>query len=268
MPGNGEKLDKVRLSKLMSERGICSRRDADRLIARGLVKVDGAIVSELGSKVDHNARIELLGEAKQELKSQVTVLLNKPVGFVSAQPERGYRSALDLIRNENRSTDEAQRLKDEHFKGLGPAGRLDIDSQGLMIYTQDGALAKKIIGENSECEKEYLVRVEGRLSDQDLKRLCHGLSLDGVALKKAHVEWVNEDQLRFVLIEGKKRQIRRMCEAVGLKVTGLKRVRVGGLRLGTLKEGQWRFLKPDEYDLLGDSTTSPGPRSKPQFRRR
>lgn len=123
---------------------------------------------------------------------------------------------------------------------------MDIDSQGLLLFTQDGRIAKKIIGEDSNIEKEYLVRVEGKLPADKLKLLNHGLSLDGKALKPAKVEWLNEDQLRFVLKEGKKRQIRRMCELVGLKVTGLKRVRVGNLKLGKLPEGQWRFVEEEE----------------------
>ena len=114
------------------------------------------------------------------------------------------------------------------------------------MFTQNGTVAKKLIGEDSEVEKEYIVRVQGRLSAEDLSRLNHGLALDGRALKPARVEWINQDQLRFVLKEGRKRQIRRMCEAVGLRVAGLKRVRVGKVRLGNLPEGRWRFLRKDE----------------------
>ena len=130
--------------------------------------------------------------------------------------------------------------------GLAPAGRLDIDSTGILVLTQDGRVARHLIGEDSSVEKEYLVRVEGTLSDADLKRLNHGLSLDGEQLKPAKVSWQNEDQLRFVLREGKKRQIRRMCEMVGLFVVGLKRVRIGSVNLGKLPQGQWRYLRNNE----------------------
>jgi 23S rRNA pseudouridine2604 synthase len=133
-----------------------------------------------------------------------------------------------------------------HLRGLAPAGRLDIDSSGLLVFTQDGRIAKQLIGAGSEVEKEYLVRVEGRLAVQGLALLNHGLSLDGQALKPAQVVWQNEDQLRFILREGKKRQIRRMCELVGLKVTGLKRVRIGNVKLGELPLGKWRYLGSDE----------------------
>jgi 23S rRNA pseudouridine2604 synthase len=132
-----------------------------------------------------------------------------------------------------------------------PAGRLDIDSVGLLVLTQDGRIAKQLIGEDTHIDKEYLVRVKyskpGRLPDHDLKRLNHGLSLDGKALLPAVVRWQNDDQLSFTLREGKKRQIRRMCELVGLKVLGLKRVRIGRVKLGDLPVGQWRYLGEDEH---------------------
>ena len=138
----------------------------------------------------------------------------------------------------------------QHLRSLVPAGRLDIDSVGLLVLTQDGRIAKQLIGEDSGMEKEYLVRVgedgHGPLSPQGLASLRHGLSLDGEALLPATVEWLNADQLRFVLREGKKRQIRRMCEAVGLRVLGLKRVRIGAVSLGALPTGQWRYLLPNE----------------------
>lgn len=252
----------------MSERGICSRREADQLIEKGLVKVNGAVVNQLGIKVETDAKIELLEQGKSALASKVTLILNKPIGFVSSQPEDGYRTAMELLRPENQMVGDEMRWHPTHGKHLAPAGRLDIDSQGLIIYTQDGVLAKALIGENSPLEKEYLVRVEGQLSGEGLKKLNHGLSLDGKPLRPARVEWLNEDQLRFVLKEGKKRQIRRMCEAVGLRVVGLKRVRIGQLMLGHLKEGQWRYLLPHEYALLAVPAKASAPRSKPKFRRR
>ncbi len=238
--------EKVRLSKLMAERGICSRREADEYIAKGLVLVNGVKIDQLGTKVDPDVKITLEAEALKQQKRLATIILNKPVGWVSAQPEPPYQPAIKLITAENQYGNSKQRLKPEHLKGLAVAGRLDIDSQGLLLFTQDGRVAKKIIGEDSKVEKEYIVRVQGVLPDDKLKLLNHGLSLDGKPLKPAKVEWINQDQLRFILREGKKRQIRRMCEAVGLKVTGLKRVRIGKLRLGDLPEGKWRFIEDDE----------------------
>ncbi len=240
----------VRLSKLMAERGICSRREADAFIAAGLVLVDGAVVDQLGTKVSREVEIALAPAAQKQQNRLVTILLNKPVGYVSAQPEPGYTPAIALLTPANQFGGGGLRLRPEHLKGLAVAGRLDIDSQGLLLFTQDGRIARQIISDpasdEGKVEKEYLVRVDGKLSDEGLRLLRHGLSLDGRPLKPARVEWQNRDQLRFVLTEGRKRQIRRMCEQVGLRVTGLKRVRIGALRLGNLPEGKWRFLEPDE----------------------
>lgn len=238
----------VRLSKLMSEKGICSRREADEYISQGLVRVDGEIISELGTKVSPNARISLETKALQQQKNLVTIILNKPIGYVSAQPQpgSGYEPAIRLVNDRNQFGNQKKILQRGDLQGIAVVGRLDIDSQGLLLFTQDGRLAKKIIGENSEIEKEYLVRVNGHLSDSDLKLLRYGLELDGKKLKPAQVEWINQDQLKFILKEGKKRQIRRMCESVGLEVRGLKRVRLGNLKLGDLPEGRWRFLETHE----------------------
>jgi len=237
----------IRLSKLMSERGICSRREADAFIEQGLVFVDGQRISELGTRVDPDCEIHLAQAAQKQQQSRVTVLLHKPVGYVSGQPEPGFIPAVTLINKDTFWTGSGgPPFKPAMLKGLAPAGRLDIDSTGLLVLTQDGRIAKQLIGEDSDIEKEYLVRVEGSLSDAGLALLNHGLELDGKKLRPAKVAWQNEDQLKFILKEGKKRQIRRMCDLVGLRVTGLKRVRIGEVRLGELPLGQWRFLKEGE----------------------
>lgn len=239
-------MEKIRLSKVMSERGIASRREADHFISMGWVTVDGQKVTELGTKIDPSQNIALSQEARKI--QPVTILINKPVGYVSGQPEKGYKAAVSLISAQSRFPGDKAALKFQQgqLKGLAPAGRLDIDSTGLLVFTQDGRIAKLLIGEHSDVEKEYLVRVEGRLIDNGLVLLNHGLSLDGQALKPAKVSWQNDDQLRFVLKEGKKRQVRRMCELVGLRVTGLKRIRIGRVKLGELPQGQWRYLGENE----------------------
>ena len=237
----------VRLSKVMGQRGLCSRREADELIAKGLVKVNGEVVDQLGTRIPEDADIEIMGAAKKQLADKVTILLNKPKGYVSSQPEDGYQAAVELILTVNKDPGETRALESKHMRGLATAGRLDIDSQGLLVFTQDGVVAKKLIGENSEIEKEYIVRVSGTLSREDLRLLNEGgMVLEGRTLRPARVEWINEDQLRFVLKEGMKRQIRKMCEACGLYVLGLKRVRIGKVTLSKLAEGQWRFLREDE----------------------
>jgi 23S rRNA pseudouridine2604 synthase len=231
----------------MAARGLCSRREADAFIERGLVFVNGERVTQLGTRASADAVITLAGEARASQARQVTLLLNKPIGYVSGQAEDGHRPASALIGSGTQMAgDPVRRFQPSHLRGLAPAGRLDIDSTGLLVLTQDGRIARQLIGEDSAVEKEYLVRVEGELAAAGLARLRHGLSLDGKPLRPARVDWQNADQLRFVLNEGRKRQIRRMCELVGLKVTGLKRVRIGGVRLGDLPLGRWRFLRDDE----------------------
>ncbi len=241
-------MEKIRLSKLMSEQGLCSRREADSYIERGWVLVDGEPVTELGTRILPTQRITLKRAAQNQQETRVTILINKPIGYVSGQAEDNHKPAATLINAASRYAADKLPLpfSPAHLYGLAPAGRLDIDSQGLLVLTQDGRIAKQLIGEDSAIEKEYLVRVQGKLAGNGLNMLNHGLKLDGVALKPAKVSWQNEDQLRFILREGKKRQIRRMCELVGLKVTGLKRVRIGKVKLGDLPLGQWRYLPADE----------------------
>lgn len=260
----------VRLSKLMSQRGLCSRREADKLIEQGLVRVDGKLISTLGIKFPESVSIELTQRAQAMQKERVTIMINKPVGYVSGQAEDDYIPAVRLVTADTHSaTEQTQRkLKSAHFDGLAPAGRLDIDSQGLLILTQDGRVAKQLIGEHTELEKEYLVRVEGDISAQQIAQLTFGLKLDGKPLKRAKVRQLNPEQLQIILREGKKRQIRRMCEAVGLHVTGLKRVRVGELRLGQLAEGEWRFVIADEFTHGGKANSAPSSRRRKKNTRR
>lgn len=251
----------VRLNKRMASLGLCSRREADDWIARGWVLVNGA-PAVLGQAVALDARVEVDRRASHFQAQQVTVLIHKPVGYVSGQAEDGHEPARVLVSPQHRWREDRAPLTfhTRHLASLVPAGRLDIDSTGLLVLTQDGRVARTLIGEDSNIEKEYLVRVAygtaGGVVTQDVKsvfpdhlveRLRFGLSLDSRALKRAKVDWQNPEQLRFVLTEGKKRQIRRMCELVGLTVVGLKRVRIGQVMLGHLPLGQWRYLQAHEH---------------------
>lgn len=245
-----------RLNKRMAELGLCSRREADDWIAKGWVRVDGQVAA-MGMQVGPQARIEVDAKARGQQSEQVTILLHKPVGYVSGQAEDGYQPAVTLVqaRSHWQGDTSRHRFSPQQLRGLAPAGRLDIDSTGLLVLTQDGRVARQLIGEDSGIEKEYLVRVgygtveknvQAAFSREQLARLRHGLVLDGHALKPARVDWQNPEQLRFVLTEGRKRQIRRMCELVGLRVVGLKRVRIGRVVLGQLPVGAWRYLGPGE----------------------
>ena len=247
-----------RLSKRMSELGLASRREADEWIEAGWVTVDGELAT-LGRRVGPDAKIEVDPAAREQQAQRVTILLHKPIGYVSGQAEDGYEPASVLVKADTHWGEDPSKIHwaPGHGRGLAPAGRLDIDSTGLLVLTQDGRIARHLIGEDSDVEKEYLVRVAVENGDPELHPqqaldpraialLMHGLELDGVQLKPAKVSWANEDQLRFVLREGRKRQIRRMCELVGLRVLGLKRVRIGRIPLGQLPPGQWRYLAPWE----------------------
>jgi 23S rRNA pseudouridine2604 synthase len=246
----------VRLTKRLADMGLCSRREADAWIERGWVRVNGQVAG-MGVKVlpDDHVTVDRRADAQQA--TRVTILLHKPIGYVSGQAEDGHRPAVTLIHAASHWPRDTARIRftPAQLKGLAPAGRLDIDSTGLLVLTQDGRIARQLIGETSAVEKEYLVRVALGSVTQDVQAafprerlalLRHGLALDGRALQPARVDWQNPEQLRFVLTEGKKRQIRRMCELVGLTVTGLKRVRIGHVPLGALPLGQWRYLGEGE----------------------
>lgn len=237
----------VRLNKFMGQSGLCSRREADALIAEGLVAIDGETVTDAGRKIQPGQTLTLGGKAQAALAEGLTVVMNKPVGYVSGQPEPGKTPAVRLLTAANRVGAGEVPARDA---SLPPIGRLDEDSRGLLLLSSDGVVAKAVIGPESELDKEYLVRVEGRVTETALTRLRFGLELDGRKLKPARVTQIQPQRLRFVLKEGRKRQIRRMCELVGLDVVDLLRVRIGPLELGGLPEGQWRALAPEERAAL------------------
>jgi len=227
----------------MAQRGLCSRREADRFIEQGLVSVDGEMVNVLGTRIDPEQTITLHQKALAEQTGLCTVLINKPPGYVSGLPEQGYQSAVMLVTRSN-AVNPSGKIPDR--RGLAPAGRLDIDSTGLIVFTQDGRIARKLVGADSEIEKEYVVTVYGDITDARLKRLRYGLELDGKPLKPADVESLGNGEIKFVLTEGRKRQIRRMCEMVDLEVNLLKRTRIGNITLSGIPRGKWRLLKPGE----------------------
>ena len=234
---------------MLSQRGVCSRREAEYFVQNGWLAIEGKVITEVGTLVEEDSRVELDPKARQYQQQLITVLINKPIGYVSAQAEKGYKPASFLVTPNNRQLGdrEARSLKlSWPLKHLAPAGRLDIDSSGLLVLTQDGRIAKQLIAAKSNIEKEYLVRVDQKTSDKQIERLRHGLVLDNVQLAPAKVEMLDSNYFRMILTEGRKRQIRRMCELIGLKVVGLKRVRIGRVRLGALAVGKWRLLGANE----------------------
>jgi 23S rRNA pseudouridine2604 synthase len=237
-----------RVNRWLAQNGVCSRREAEGLIGRGLVSIDGVTVVDAGHKIAPGQTLTLADAAQSGLASALTVIVHKPVGVVSAQPEAGQIPAVRLLTRAN-LVGESPTIPDRDAR-LAPVGRLDMDSRGLLILSEDGVVAKAVIGPRAELEKEYLVRVDASVDDRALALLRHGLELDGRQLKPAKVSQLEPQQLRIVLTEGRNRQIRRMCDLVGLTVTDLFRVRVGPLRIAGLPEGRWRVLTAEERSAL------------------
>ena len=236
----------VRINKWLGQTGVCSRREADALIADGLVSIDGEVVRDAGRKLEVGQTLTLNDRATATLAQGQTIVLHKPIGYVSGQPEPGKTPAARLLNMANR-------IGEGEPPGravLPPIGRLDEDSRGLLLLSSDGVVAKAVIGPESDLDKEYLVQVEGVVTEARLTNLRHGLELDGRQLKPARVTQVEPQRLRFILREGRNRQIRRMCDMVGLDVTDLLRIRIGPLQLGDLPEGRWRMLTADERTAL------------------
>lgn len=237
----------VRLNKWMAEIGLCSRREAEALIEGGGVFVDQVLVERPGHKIEPGQTLTLAEAAQRAIASKFTALLNKPVDYVSAQPEDGQVPAVRLLKTANATDGTPGPAKNA---SLAPLGRLDQDSHGLLLLSDDGVLAKAIIGPQHTLEKEYLVEVQGKITGGRLTLLRNGLSLDERRLKPAQVLQESDKVLRFILKEGRKRQIRRMCDLVGLRVVDLQRIRIGPLELGEVPLGKWRLLKPKERAAL------------------
>jgi len=245
--GTYEGAEPIRVNKWLAQSGVCSRREADELIAAGAVLIDGERVSDAGRKISAGQTLVLNDRAELGLEAQISVMIHKPVGVVSAQPDPGQTPAARLLTSERQS---GSGSVPSSRASLPPLGRLDQDSRGLLLLSEDGVLAKAIIGPESEVDKEYVVTVAGKVTREKVTRLRHGLELDGRKLKAAKVTLDDVQVLRFVLNEGRNRQIRRMCELVELEVTDLVRVRIGPLQLGDLPEGKWRHLTAQERDAL------------------
>ena len=237
-----------RLSKLVGELAQCSRREADEWIENGWVSVDGVVINRLGARVSPKAKITIKEVARARSTESVSIVFNKPRDFPGPAAEEGREAIAALIRADNHWAEDNTPLSFQptHLRGLAQAGRLETEEGGMLAFTQEGSVARRLSGGDSRLEKEYHVRVEGELAADGLDLLCRGLALDNVKLPRAQVSWLSDQQMRFVLPDGKKGQIQRMCELVGLQVTDIKRVRIGSVSLGKLPPGQWRYLRADE----------------------
>jgi 23S rRNA pseudouridine2604 synthase len=245
----------IRLNKLLAQKGLCSRREADTYIAKGLVRVNGLRIDQLGTKVSETDSVELLSKAINQQASKQTLLYNKPLGIVSCQPERADQTpAIQLCTQEmeySTASHTKRRMAPCHQSRWAVAGRLDVNSTGLLVLTQNGTIASRLIGNESNMEKEYLVRLDSSLFNDDrledkLDTLRDGIEDKGELLIAKSVSVLNEDQLQVVLTAGKHHHIRRMMHAVNWNTQALKRVRIGKIMLGDLPLGHWRYLLPHE----------------------
>jgi 23S rRNA pseudouridine2605 synthase/23S rRNA pseudouridine2604 synthase len=228
----------MRLQKFLSAAGFCSRRKGEEYIKAGLVKVNGEVVSELGSKVDAQTdRIEVNGELVQLKQDLVYIALNKPRGYIAScrRNRAGEKIVIDLL-------DIPQRVY--------PVGRLDKDSTGLLILTNDGRVHHRMLHPSFDHEKEYEVTVASPITDGALQKIRKGLPMMGTQTRPAKVSRISLRRFRIVLQEGKNRQIRRMVRKVGNRVVKLNRIRFANIILGRLKKGRWRFLSPAEIREL------------------
>lgn len=238
----------VRLQKFLSAAGVCSRRKGEVYIRAGRVRVNGQVVTELGTRVDPGADIvEFDGLRVTDDQPPIYIAMNKPKGYVTSCSQPGDRIVLDLIDLEAR---------------VYPVGRLDRDSTGLLLLTNDGRLHHRLLHPSFDHEKEYEVTVSRPIADKALNRMARGLPVLGTKTRPAEIDRISAHRFRMVLKEGKNRQIRRMVKKVGHRVIRLKRIRIGAIRLGRLAEGSWRYLSPKEkqglIEVLEDKTAPNG----------
>ena len=236
--------NKERLQKVMAACGLASRRKCEEIISSGRVKVNGTVVTELGTKVGKKDIIEVDGKvlSKQE---HVYYVMNKPTGYLTTvKDDLGRRTVMDLIDPETKKT------------RIFPIGRLDYDTSGVLLFTNDGDLSYRLTKSQKEVEKEYQVRVDGILTQDAVTKLIKGVLIDGVMTKRAKVEIMDLDRknnsslFKITITEGRNRQVRKMCETVGFEVKKLKRVSFGGVTLDGLSVGEYRPLKPHEIKKL------------------
>lgn len=226
----------MRLQKFLSASGVCSRRKGEEYIQAGRITVNGIVVAELGSKVDPEIdRVEFQGKPVALRQKEVYIALHKPMGYITSCDQKGRKIVLDLIDIKER---------------VYPVGRLDKDSTGLLLLTNDGSLHQDLSHPSHDHEKEYDVSVASPVSDRDLERLSAGLRILGRKTRPAAVKRCSEKRFQITLKEGRNRQIRRMVEKIGNQVTELKRIRIANIPLGTLKVGQWRYLTKNEIHRL------------------
>ena len=220
----------VRLNKYISETGVCSRREADKWIEAGRVTLNGAPAT-LGHKVAQGDEVRIDGSLVGAKKKAIYIALNKPIGITCTTEAHVEDNIVRFV---------------GHSERIFPVGRLDKDSEGLILLTNDGDIVNEILRSENEHEKEYVVSVNRPITDLSLKMLASGVKIMGVTTKPCKIERVDAETFRMVLTQGLNRQIRRMCSALGYRVRRLQRVRIISIHVGALRAGEWRYLSADE----------------------
>ena len=229
-------MEEIRLNKYIALAGVCSRRNADTIILEGRVKVNGQTVTELGTKVTCEDKVEVDGKETCIETNKIYIMLNKPRGYVTTSKEQFNRpSVLDLINVSER---------------IFPIGRLDMDSEGLLLLTNDGDFTNEIIHPTKHVPKTYEVELKSDIHEEKIKLLKRGVDIGGYTTKPAEIGVISERKILITIYEGKNRQIRRMCEVIDNKVISLKRISIGKLNLGNLKTGEYRLLNKDELNKI------------------
>lgn len=232
----------IRLNKFISETGFCSRREADKLIENGRVTVDG-IKAVMGTKVNESADVKVDGKSIKKVDELVYIALNKPVGITCTTEKKVKGNIVDFV---------------NHKKRIFPIGRLDKDSQGLILLTNDGDVVNKILRAGNNHEKEYIVTVDKPIDEKFIKSMSSGVKILGTITKKCIVTKENKNTFRIILTQGMNRQIRRMCEALGYNVVKLNRIRIMNINIERLKIGEWRNLTSKELKGLNNLISNSG----------
>lgn len=221
----------MRLNKYIAMSGVCSRRKADELISKGKVCINGEIVSSLGIDVKDNDIVQVNGKNIIKEEKKVYIMLNKPKGYITTSSDQFSRPCvMDLIHENVR---------------VFPIGRLDMDTEGMLLLTNDGEFANSIIHPRNKIKKKYVVEVHQKVTKDKLDALCSGVDIGGYITNKASAKMIDKNHLELTISEGKNRQIRKMCEALGIIVYSLKRIAIGNLELGSLKLGEYIMINKD-----------------------
>jgi len=230
-------MEEVRLQKYMADCGVASRRKCEEYIVQGKVKVNGKVVTELGTKVNpEKDEVRFNGKIIKQEEKKVYIILNKPKGYVTTNSDQFHRkSVIDLIHEDVR---------------VYPIGRLDMYTEGLLLLTNDGEFSNKMMHPRNKIEKTYVVTTDTNITKEQIDKLKNGVDIGDYITKPAKVRIISKDKIEIIISEGKNRQVRRMCDAVEINLLNLKRIKIGNIELGKLQTGKYRYLTEEEKQSM------------------